>query len=73
MSTLFSPHFAVQLAPADKSLEHNRDFRIMHYAGDVTYSVVGFIDKNKDMLFMDFKRLLFNRYFKLHKILRSWL
>ncbi|PVD30004.1 hypothetical protein C0Q70_09265 [Pomacea canaliculata] len=49
-----------KLAPADKSLEHNRDFRIMHYAGDVTYSVVGFIDKNKDMLFMDFKRLLFN-------------
>ena len=42
-------------------LEHNRDFRIKHYAGDVTYSVEGFIDKNKDMLFMDFKRLLYNR------------
>ncbi|XP_059159355.1 unconventional myosin-Id-like [Physella acuta] len=49
-----------QLEPADKSLEHHRDFRIKHYAGDVTYSVVGFIDKNKDTLFMDFKRLLFN-------------
>ncbi|XP_076437285.1 unconventional myosin-Id-like [Babylonia areolata] len=49
-----------KLAPADKTLEHSRDFRIQHYAGDVTYSVVGFIDKNKDMLFMDFKRLLFN-------------
>lgn len=25
------------------------------------YSVVGFIDKNKDTLFQDFKRLLYNR------------
>ncbi|KAK7010457.1 unconventional myosin-Id [Biomphalaria glabrata] len=49
-----------QLEPADKTLEHHRDFRIKHYAGDVTYSVIGFIDKNKDTLFMDFKRLLFN-------------
>lgn len=49
-----------KLAPADKTLEHDRDFRIKHYAGDVTYSIAGFIDKNKDMLFQDFKRLLFN-------------
>ncbi|BFY98224.1 hypothetical protein BsWGS_01264 [Bradybaena similaris] len=49
-----------KLDPADKTLEHHRDFRIKHYAGDVTYSIVGFIDKNKDTLFMDFKRLLFN-------------
>lgn len=26
-----------------------------------SYSVVGFIDKNKDTLFQDFKRLLYNR------------
>lgn len=26
------------------------------------YSVVGFIDKNKDTLFQDFKRLLYNRW-----------
>uniref|UniRef100_A0A8B9KUP9 Unconventional myosin-Id n=1 Tax=Astyanax mexicanus TaxID=7994 RepID=A0A8B9KUP9_ASTMX len=43
-----------------KSLEFDRDFRIRHYAGDVVYSVVGFIDKNKDTLFQDFKRLLYN-------------
>ncbi|XP_037320611.2 unconventional myosin-Id [Pungitius pungitius] len=49
-----------QLSPTDKSLEFNRDFRIRHYAGDVMYSVVGFIDKNKDTLFQDFKRLLYN-------------
>ncbi|XP_050418381.2 unconventional myosin-Id isoform X2 [Patella vulgata] len=48
------------LNPSDKTLEHDRDFRIKHYAGDVSYSVIGFIDKNKDTLFQDFKRLLFN-------------
>ncbi|XP_037133998.1 unconventional myosin-Id [Syngnathus acus] len=49
-----------KLSPTDKSLEFDRDFRIRHYAGDVSYSVVGFIDKNKDTLFQDFKRLLYN-------------
>ena len=49
-----------RLSPKDKSLEHQRDFRVKHYAGDVTYSVVGFLEKNKDTLFQDFKRLLFN-------------
>uniref|UniRef100_A0A1A8FRE7 Unconventional myosin-Id n=1 Tax=Nothobranchius korthausae TaxID=1143690 RepID=A0A1A8FRE7_9TELE len=54
-------HFSSRkLAPTDKSLEFDRDFRIRHYAGDVAYSVVGFIDKNKDTLFQDFKRLLYN-------------
>ncbi|XP_013401655.1 unconventional myosin-Id [Lingula anatina] len=48
-----------RLEPADKTLEHDRDFRVKHYAGDVMYSVIGFIDKNKDMLFQDFKRLLY--------------
>ncbi|ESO97046.1 hypothetical protein LOTGIDRAFT_143556 [Lottia gigantea] len=48
------------LNAADKTLQHDRDFRIRHYAGDVSYSVIGFIDKNKDTLFQDFKRLLYN-------------
>lgn len=33
------------------------DFNIL---GDVIYSVDGFLDKNRDTLFDDFKRLLFN-------------
>ncbi|XP_046369671.2 unconventional myosin-Id-like [Haliotis rufescens] len=48
------------LVPSDKTLDHDKDFRIKHYAGDVTYSVEGFIDKNRDTLFQDCKRLLFN-------------
>ena len=47
--------------PSQKSLEFGRDFRVLHYAGEVTYCVNGFIDKNKDTLFQDFKRLLYNR------------
>ncbi|KAI1721328.1 myosin head (motor domain) domain-containing protein [Ditylenchus destructor] len=44
----------------DKSMEFNEHFRITHYAGEVTYSVNGFIDKNRDTLFQDLKRLMYN-------------
>ncbi|CAH0585951.1 unnamed protein product [Chrysodeixis includens] len=47
-----------QLSPTDKKLKHGVDFRITHYAGDVTYAVSGFMDKNKDSLWQDLKRLL---------------
>uniref|UniRef100_A0A673Y230 Myosin IG n=1 Tax=Salmo trutta TaxID=8032 RepID=A0A673Y230_SALTR len=55
------PHYTSRkLTPSDKTMEFNRDFRIRHYAGDVTYSIEGFLDKNKDPLYQDFKRLMFN-------------
>ncbi|XP_023983391.1 unconventional myosin-Id isoform X2 [Physeter macrocephalus] len=54
-------HFSSRkLCASDKILEFDRDFRIRHYAGDVVYSVIGFIDKNRDTLFQDFKRLMYN-------------
>lgn len=31
-----------------------------HYAGDVVYSIKGFIEKNRDTLYQDFKRLLYH-------------
>ncbi|KAK0174543.1 hypothetical protein PV327_010303 [Microctonus hyperodae] len=48
-----------QLNPLDKELDHKQQFRIKHYAGDVVYNVYGFLDKNKDPLFQDFKRLMY--------------
>ncbi|XP_039952854.1 unconventional myosin ID [Bactrocera tryoni] len=54
-----NPHFSSrQLKPMDKELKHREDFRITHYAGDVIYNINGFIEKNKDTLYQDFKRLL---------------
>ncbi|CAF1179599.1 unnamed protein product [Adineta ricciae] len=50
------------LAPGDKlwkNVNNNKSFLIRHYAGDVIYSVDGFLDKNRDTLFDDFKRLLY--------------
>uniref|UniRef100_A0A1B6DEF2 Myosin motor domain-containing protein n=1 Tax=Clastoptera arizonana TaxID=38151 RepID=A0A1B6DEF2_9HEMI len=49
-----------QLKPMDKDLKHKSEFRIRHYAGDVVYCIYGFLDKNKDTLFQDFKRLLYS-------------
>lgn len=48
-----------QLKPMDKELEHRTQFKVKHYAGDVIYNISGFLDKNKDTLFQDFKRLLY--------------
>ncbi|XP_047239667.1 unconventional myosin-Ig isoform X1 [Girardinichthys multiradiatus] len=55
------PHYTSRKhSPTDKTMDFQKHFRIRHYAGDVTYSVEGFLDKNKDLLFQDFKRLMYN-------------
>uniref|UniRef100_A0A1L8E5C9 Putative myosin class ii heavy chain n=1 Tax=Nyssomyia neivai TaxID=330878 RepID=A0A1L8E5C9_9DIPT len=55
------PHYSSrQLKPMDKELHHKKDFRIVHFAGDVVYNIDGFLEKNKDTLFQDFKRLLYS-------------
>ncbi|XP_065920501.1 unconventional myosin-Ia-like [Dysidea avara] len=43
----------------DQTLEKT-NFRLVHYAGKVSYRVDGFIDKNKDLLFRDLSQLMFN-------------
>lgn len=49
-----------RLDPVNKELGHGENFLIKHYAGDVVYTVTGFIEKNRDTLFQDIKRLLWN-------------
>lgn len=31
---------------------------LIHYAGDVTYNVNGFLDKNNDLLFRDLREMM---------------
>lgn len=49
-----------QIKPSEKNLRHKVDFKVTHYAGEVIYDIEGFLDKNKDTLFQDFKRLLYH-------------
>ena len=47
-----------------------QEFRLKHFAGDVTYNTKGFLDKNNDLLFRDLKEVLFAKIFA--KITLHW-
>jgi len=51
-------HFVVRKNPQDKSIPEN-SFILKHYAGDVVYSVDGFLEKNKDTMYKDLSKLMF--------------
>lgn len=53
-------HFQTRvLYPALKHLSPETDFIIRHYAGDVHYSIEGFLDKNTDQLYNDYRQLIY--------------
>ncbi|XP_076356259.1 myosin 95E isoform X4 [Tachypleus tridentatus] len=44
---------------SDNTLSY-QSFRLRHYAGAVTYSVTGFIEKNNDLLYRDLSQAMYN-------------
>uniref|UniRef100_A0A8B9TPF8 Unconventional myosin-Ic n=1 Tax=Anas platyrhynchos TaxID=8839 RepID=A0A8B9TPF8_ANAPL len=53
------PHFLTHKLADQKTRKSlgREEFRLLHYAGEVTYSVAGFLDKNNDLLFRNLKEV----------------
>ncbi|XP_055379065.1 unconventional myosin IC isoform X2 [Condylostylus longicornis] len=64
------PHFIShqKASTAIQKTMSREDFRLVHYAGDVTYNSAGFLDKNNDLLFRDLKETMINSK---HKIIND--
>lgn len=52
----FISHLSADTATR-KTIERDQ-FRLIHYAGEVTYNVHGFLDKNNDLLYRDLKEVM---------------
>ncbi|XP_063812150.1 unconventional myosin-Ic isoform X1 [Pseudophryne corroboree] len=54
------PHFVTHKLGDQKTRKSlGRDeFRLQHFAGEVNYSVIGFLDKNNDLLFRNLKEVM---------------
>ncbi|XP_074636310.1 unconventional myosin-Ic-like [Acropora palmata] len=54
------PHFISHATSgySERKTIKREEFRLKHYAGDVTYNVIGFMDKNNNLLFRDLKEAM---------------
>ncbi|KAL0271779.1 UNVERIFIED_CONTAM: hypothetical protein PYX00_008773 [Menopon gallinae] len=76
MASCFSGHSHLEVRrtlqrnfiASDNNLPHNC-FRLKHFAGTVTYTVNGFVDKNRDILSRDISQAMYNSSHPLLKTL----